>query len=52
MRPERSEAARREPSGRNEEQVTTSLKEEIAECFSRVCELKRVREAEWVAAKR
>lgn len=51
IRPERSEAAIKRPSQRNEAQETTSEKEEMVEEGERVWGLKRVSEAEWVAAK-
>jgi hypothetical protein len=51
IRPERSEAAIRKPSQRNEGHETTSEKEEMVEEGERVLGLKRVREVKWVAAK-
>lgn len=50
-RPERSAAARRRPSQRKEAEETTSEKEEMVAVGEKVWELKRVREAEWAAAK-
>lgn len=51
IRPERSEAARREPSERKETEETTSVKEEMVWVRARVLGEKREREAEWAAAK-
>lgn len=51
IRPERSEAAMRDPSERKEAEDTTSLNEVMVWVRSRVSGEKRESEAEWAAAK-